>query len=127
MSKTGIIEYGEMVQLGAELIHAIFSKNQALKELKDKEEESKFQANLMLYIDEIHDLNEKVVNECRKLDEEDNYYVSNEQMKAILEGQAEILNTQEREQILELIGGKYPSNKVKYLELKELFKEFVMN
>lgn len=42
VTKTGIIEYKEIIKFGAEIIHAIFSKNQALRDLRDKEEESKF-------------------------------------------------------------------------------------
>lgn len=35
--KNGIIEYKEFVPLGAEIIHAIFMKNQAIQELNEQE------------------------------------------------------------------------------------------
>jgi hypothetical protein len=39
----------------------------------------------MLYIDDIHELYNKIIEECRKLDEEDNYYITFEQFKGTLE------------------------------------------
>jgi len=38
-NKNGIIEYAELLHLGAEIIHGIFMKNQALKKLREREEE----------------------------------------------------------------------------------------
>lgn len=44
VTKTGIIEFKELSTLGLEVIHAIYCQNLALKELRDKEEESRFEA-----------------------------------------------------------------------------------
>lgn len=37
--KNGLIEYSEFLELGAEIIHAIFMKNSAKKNLAAREEE----------------------------------------------------------------------------------------
>ncbi len=38
-NNNGLIEYREFVPLGAEVIHGIFMKNQAYKQLREREEE----------------------------------------------------------------------------------------
>jgi hypothetical protein len=44
--RNGVIQYKEFVPLGAEVIHAIFVKNQAKRQLADREDGKAFLKNI---------------------------------------------------------------------------------
>lgn len=60
----GLITYKEFIPLGAEIIHGIFMKNMATKNLREREEEYLLQSILILQNDEMHSIIGELIKKC---------------------------------------------------------------
>lgn len=115
--KNGIIEYKEFVPLGAEIIQAIFAKNQAIKELKEKEQEYIQESIMMMNVDQIHDIRSQIVEKCVKLDEDEENVIQITDLKNILNEHLDVLDPSEIDKAIEIISkdnltGKYQYRKI---------------
>lgn len=73
--QNGLIEYKEFIELGAEMIHAIFMKNSAAKHLAAREEEFLLQSILILHGSELHDIIGILLDDIVKIDEDEEGFV----------------------------------------------------
>lgn len=71
IKKNGLIEYKEFIEIGAEMIHGIFMKNSANKNLSAREEEYLLQSILILHGSELHDIIGIILDDLIKQDEDE--------------------------------------------------------
>lgn len=79
-NNNGMIEYKEFVPIGAEVLYGLLLKQQTEKEMFQEEEMLINQSVLILYNDEIHDLSQILVKDCKELDEGETFIISTPQV-----------------------------------------------
>jgi len=78
-------------------------KNQAIKQLVDREDEYLQQSILMLYNDEIHTAHKTLLAECVKLDEDETETIKISDTQKIFEKHSEFFNPNEIEELIRII------------------------
>ncbi|CAK61582.1 unnamed protein product (macronuclear) [Paramecium tetraurelia] len=104
VSRTGILQFKDISSFGIETLHSIYCQNQALKELREKEEESRFEAQWMLSTD-LRNVYKKIVEQCKLKDEDEIHSIPSNVFQQILEEQ-QFFTEDEIKQIMEIIGDK---------------------
>ena len=84
--KNGLIEYNEIIPYASSALFAIYNKNQIEEEFRNNDQLVFIQTMLVLMHFEIHDVSDVVINECKKVDEDETYIARVENILAIIKG-----------------------------------------
>jgi len=107
-NNNGMIEYKEFIPLGAEVLYGLLLKQQTDKELGLEEDMVINQAVMILFNDEIHDLSQIIVKDCKELDEDTVETVATPQILEIFKKHTGVLNEREYEILYKNIEEEYP-------------------
>ena len=116
----GMIEYREFVPLGAEVLYGLLLKQQTDKELGLEEDMVINQAVMILYNDEIHDLSQIIVKDCKEIDEDQEGVIPTSEIYEIFKKHSGVLNEREYEILYKNIEEEYPE-KFAYGEIPNIF------